>query len=252
MSSLILLIASFLQPSGLAGCGEKPRPSCLMPDIPALEWQGESRRYSWPLEVNEPPLARITYHRQPEVYGSYPPTIAGVMLEYCLVDEGANTADCWSEWEYQTDAICTVDRWGWIAKPTPMGGRLVREDVREYHEHTGRVQVYLWDFREGVGYLPNMGLPTTPRPSVSFQADRTQVIRRGPTTGFSPLALLFVRNAGSPKFRSGFDFNSGITDRLPAADDERGACTASFIFATNWCAFAPSRPECPSQAQGGH
>lgn len=244
LATLPLIATSFLQPSGLPDCGNKPRPSCLMPDIPALEWAPTDRRYSWPLESNNPPFSSITYHRKPEVYGTYPPIYANVMMEYCLIDERRNTAQCWSEWEYQTDAVCATDRWGWIAKPTALGGRYVREDVREYHEHNGRVQVYLWEFSQGVGYLPTIG-PGMPIPSVTFKANRTQVIRRGPTTGFSPLAILFINDGAPPASEVARGFGTGITNRLPFDEYERGSCTASFIFATNWCEFAPWRPECP-------
>lgn len=240
----LLTMTNFLQPSGLPNCGTYPRPSCLMPDIPSLEWQSTNRRYTWPLESNSPPLSRITYHRRPEVYGTYPPLLANVMMEYCLIDEVQNTADCFSEWEYQTDAVCSLDRWTWISKPNALGGRLVREDVRQFHEHAGRVQVYLWEFSRGMGYLPNIG-PTTPTPDVTFKANRTQVVRRGPTTSFSPFAMLFISDGNAPEFNIKQAYNSGITNRLPLTEYEEGACTASFIFETSWCQFAPWRPECP-------
>lgn len=244
LTALPLIATSFLQPSGLPDCGNKPRPSCLMPDIPALEWAPTDRRYSWPLEANDPPFSNITYHRNPKVYGTYPPSMNNIMLEYCLIDEINNTAQCWSEWEYQTDAVCATDRWGWIAKPTVLGGRYIREDVREYHEHKGKIQVYLWEFSRGMGYLPNID-QNTPTPDVTFSADRTQVIRRGPTTNFSPFAILFVRDGSPSTAPTDGLFNRGITNRLPINEYESGACTASFIFATSWCEFAPWRPECP-------
>ena len=70
------------------------------------------------------------------------------------------------------------------------------------------------------------------------------IIRRGPSTAFSEIAMLFVRDADSSIFREGFDFNSGVTNARPTTSFEPGACAASFIFETTWCEFASWRPEC--------
>jgi hypothetical protein len=247
MSALILLLATFLQPSNLEGCNVNPRPNCRAPDIPEIQWSFRTHRvYSWPLEDNVPPLDRITYHRQPAIYGAIPTQGSG-RREYCLIDEAANTADCYSEWEYQTVATCSTDRYRWIGatiRPAPQPPFLYREDpVEDYWFHRGRQQVYLWEFKQRFGTFPNVNGPGTPRPDITFQADRTQIERGGATVFFFTRAVLFIREEGR-LFSGGFDYNGGPTNALPASTSEGRACSSSFIGFTNWCEAAPFRPEC--------
>lgn len=249
IASLVLTTAiSYLQPSDLPGCDFHPKPWCRMPDIPSLEWNTSDRRYVWPLEQNSPPFSRITYHRQPEKYGAIGTPQFG-MTEFCLVDEELNTADCYSLWEYQTDAVCLVDRWAWISKPAALNGIFSREDPRWYHEHKGRVQLYLWEWEQRVNWFPWMGNPDTPVPRISFQADRTQTITGGDTILHFKHTHLFIKEPGKPTFKSGFDFNQGITATSPPSEFSQASCTASYTFFTNWCDIAPFRPECPRSAQ---
>ena len=247
MSSLILLLATFLQPSNLEGCGTNPRPRCQAPDIPEIQWSPrEARAYSWPLETNNPPLSRITYHRNPTMYGAIDTPGVG-RREYCLIDEAANTADCYSEWEYQTVATCSIDRHRWIGatpRPAPQSPLLWREDpVEDYWFHRGKIQVYLWEFKQRVAYFPFVNGPSTPRPAVTFQADRTQVVRAGLTLAFFTRAVLFISEGGRV-FASGFDHNAGPTNALPASTSEGRACSSLYVIGVNWCQIAPFRPEC--------
>jgi hypothetical protein len=242
MSAFTLLIATFLQPSNLEGCGTIPRPRCESPDIPAISWENSGQRvYAWPLEDDG---LTVTYHRQPAIYGA-PPSFG--RREYCLIDEATNAADCYSEWEYQTVATCSTDRYRWIGstvRPAPQSPFLYREDPLDYWFHRGHVQVYMWEWKQRFGTFPHVGGATTPRPDITFQADRTQVFRGGPTVFFFAPAVFFIREEGR-LFSSGFDFNSGRTDQLPASTSEGRACSSLYIGFTNWCEFAPFRPECP-------
>ena len=244
MSILALLALGFLQPSNLPGCNTNPRPSCSMPDVPSLEWRESDRRYTWPLENSDPRFSRITYHQQPGVYGLIERPRFG-SREYCLIDEETNTADCWVDWEYQTVVMCTVDRWAWMARATiPYLPILLYEHPEKYFEHRGRVQVYMWEWVDRVNYLPTIGALGTPPARVSVQVDRTQVIRTGPTVFFYAPAVLMIREQGSTTFQGSFDYNSGWSGAVPTTETEKNACSGDYIFQTNWCDFAPFRPEC--------
>jgi hypothetical protein len=242
----VLFIATLLQPSGLPGCGTIPLPACQSPDIPEIQWRPTEERpaYKWPLEGQG---LSVTYHRNPAVYGALPTPSFG-RREYCLIDEQARTAECWSEWEYQTVATCSLDRDRWIARtprPAPQPALLYREDPLDYWFHSGRIQVYMWEWSQRFAAFPNVGAQSTPRPAVTFQADKTQVIRSGNTVFFNASAVLFIKENGS-LFSGGFDYNAGGTDQLPANTSEGRACSSLYIGVTNWCDFAPFRPECQS------
>jgi len=255
ISATFLILFSFIQNSNQRGCGTDPIPNCLSPDVPELYFDSDDRLYSWPLETNNPPLSRITYHRQPAIYGDI-----GLynLREYCFIDEELNSADCYSEWEYQTVAYCSTNRWLWQAlyKRLNQPDLILWEIPEGYWQYNNRTQVMLWEWADRVSYQPVVGSPTQPSPKISRTVDRIQIARNGPTVFYSIRGVLMIKEKDTPLFSSSFSWHTGPLSELPyngntygiaENDQQASACQSSYIFFTNWCEIAPFRPECRPQ-----
>lgn len=251
-AALLAALPSLLEPHNLPGCGTYPRPLCFAPDTADREFRPSDRRYVWPLEANNPPLARITYHASPDVYGPVP---ASVGHRHCLIDEAANSADCWSLWEVAAMAYCRTDRWMGIGKD-PADGRMVFEHPVHYHEYRAPIRWLLWTYQDPpvsfpVVYAPQPS-PHTPPHAMAFQVDRMQRIMQTPSGLSSALAMLWIKEADRPLFSDAFDWHSGAggmaaygggTGSRPIDDISRTACVGQIVLA-DWCGINPNRPEC--------
>ena len=239
---LLILALSFLQPSNLPGCGTFPRPACFMPEVSELYFTAQDRTYVWPLETNDPPIS-VTYHRDPETYGPLPTSF---LRNYCFIDEARNAADCYTEWEYQAIVYCSRDRWNWIGE-NPANGALLWEHPEYYFQHRSRTQVHLWSFSQRLTPFPRPGNPPA---DISVQVDRTQVLRYSADSQGVIQAMVFIRS-GDDLFSDSFSWTpsgggeySGDSFSSPATEFSTASCIGTFIFSTNWCSFAPNRPEC--------
>ena len=240
---LLALALSFLQPSGLPGCGTEPRPACFMPEVEDLYFLPQQRKYTWPLEANDPPIS-VTYHRDPDTYGTLP---TSALRNYCLVDEARNTADCYTEWEYQAVVFCSTERWLWIGK-NPANQQMLWEAPEFYFEYRNPLRVHMWSFAQRLRTFPSPGAPAA---DVVFQSDRTQIIRFGAQSPGAIQAMLMIRE-GDRLFSDSFSWvrrgadatYQGESFGSPSSQYSAAACTGTIIFSSNWCEIAPQRPEC--------
>jgi len=252
--SLIFAAASFLQPSNLEGCDSYPRPQCAMPDIPELAWEPEHRRYVYPVEANG--FSRITRHSNPDVYGPDPFPDPGI----CIINEQANTADCYSFWEISAVAYCHTERWSWVGFGLESNNFFYEHPVL-YFEHRSKMRVLFWEYKNRPAGFPvvyaSQPSPITPVFTFGVHIDRIQNIRQSDFIGSATLISYLIQESDTtPLFKNVFEWFPGSggnfvygggTGVVPSNDTTPSACVSQVVLG-DFCGVNPRRPECnPSE-----